>query len=292
MSDEDALLSAIAAQPAEDTPRLVYADWLDEHDQPIRAEFIRLQIDIADKQERETLSWRFFSMQYPALVERLSELLVKHRQELLGSLAGLPFATDVGFERGFASQIKLTVNEFLVHAATLDAARPVVSVAVSQVAARLHEFLNSRFLRCVTSISLYSPQIVENRPAGPLAMFGPINLLTRLESLDLSGCGVEDADMDHFREWLVPSVKELTLANNAITNVGIVAFMSSEWPRTLRDLHLNRNPISDLGAMALAGAWPVDSPLDCLTLRHTNIGPRGHEALLARFGRKVYLSFE
>lgn len=32
MSDRDALLAAIAASPADDTPRLVFADWLDEHD--------------------------------------------------------------------------------------------------------------------------------------------------------------------------------------------------------------------------------------------------------------------
>src|SRR6266508_240747 len=44
MSEEDALLAAIYANPDDDTPRLVYADWLDEHDQPERAEFIRAQI--------------------------------------------------------------------------------------------------------------------------------------------------------------------------------------------------------------------------------------------------------
>jgi uncharacterized protein (TIGR02996 family) len=43
MSDPDALLSAITANPDEDTPRLVYADWLDEHGEAERAEFIRVQ---------------------------------------------------------------------------------------------------------------------------------------------------------------------------------------------------------------------------------------------------------
>ena len=31
MSDADAFLDAIFAQPDDDTPRLVYADWLEEH---------------------------------------------------------------------------------------------------------------------------------------------------------------------------------------------------------------------------------------------------------------------
>lgn len=41
MSDEAALLQAIRDHPDDDTVRLAYADWLEEHDDP-RAEFIRL----------------------------------------------------------------------------------------------------------------------------------------------------------------------------------------------------------------------------------------------------------
>jgi len=47
MSDHDALLAAICAEPDEDTPRLVFADWLDEHDQSERAAFMRAQIELA-----------------------------------------------------------------------------------------------------------------------------------------------------------------------------------------------------------------------------------------------------
>ena len=40
----DAFLEAIIAAPGDDTPRLVYADWLEEHGEGERAEFIRVQI--------------------------------------------------------------------------------------------------------------------------------------------------------------------------------------------------------------------------------------------------------
>jgi uncharacterized protein (TIGR02996 family) len=43
----DAFLRAIAAEPDIDGTRLVFADWLDEHDRPDEAEFIRLQCDLA-----------------------------------------------------------------------------------------------------------------------------------------------------------------------------------------------------------------------------------------------------
>lgn len=39
-------LRTIAANPEDDAPRLVFADWLDEHGQAARAEFIRLQIEL------------------------------------------------------------------------------------------------------------------------------------------------------------------------------------------------------------------------------------------------------
>lgn len=40
-------LRAVAANPGDDAPRLAFADWLTEHDQPARADFIRLQIELA-----------------------------------------------------------------------------------------------------------------------------------------------------------------------------------------------------------------------------------------------------
>jgi uncharacterized protein (TIGR02996 family) len=42
--DERAFLAKIVAHPDDDLPRLVYADWLEEHGQPARAEFIRTEV--------------------------------------------------------------------------------------------------------------------------------------------------------------------------------------------------------------------------------------------------------
>src|SRR5438477_13205900 len=47
MPDHAPFLAAIRAAPDDDAPRLIYADWLDEHGQPERAEFIRVQIELA-----------------------------------------------------------------------------------------------------------------------------------------------------------------------------------------------------------------------------------------------------
>ena len=51
MHDEAGFLSAIRQTPADDTARLVFADWLDEQDDPAckaKAEFIRLELRMAE----------------------------------------------------------------------------------------------------------------------------------------------------------------------------------------------------------------------------------------------------
>ncbi|MBN9521309.1 TIGR02996 domain-containing protein [bacterium] len=65
--DEAALLNAIVANPDDDTPRLVYADWLDDHGQSPRAEFIRTQIELARLTDDDP--------RRPALQAREAELL-------------------------------------------------------------------------------------------------------------------------------------------------------------------------------------------------------------------------
>src|SRR6476619_554029 len=86
MSDDAALLAAIRAAPADDAPRLIYADWLDEHGRPERAEFIRVQCELARRDD-------------PALRRREADLLAAHHDDLAGPLA-VPHLR-FRFERGF-----------------------------------------------------------------------------------------------------------------------------------------------------------------------------------------------
>src|SRR4051812_38903581 len=70
MSDETALLKAIIAHADEDTPRLAYADWLDENGDPDRAAFIRVQIRLADLSPGDP-DWVGLREQQDELVARL-----------------------------------------------------------------------------------------------------------------------------------------------------------------------------------------------------------------------------
>src|SRR5687768_3332195 len=63
--DEAALYEAVLANPADDAPRLVYADWLDERGDR-RGEYLRVDLEVARTQPRGR--W-FFEK-----VERVQEL--------------------------------------------------------------------------------------------------------------------------------------------------------------------------------------------------------------------------
>jgi uncharacterized protein (TIGR02996 family) len=43
MTDDEAFIRAVVDRPGDDTPRLVYADWLDDHDDPARAAYLRAE---------------------------------------------------------------------------------------------------------------------------------------------------------------------------------------------------------------------------------------------------------
>lgn len=101
MSDEQqALLNAILANPDDDLVRLVYADWLDEHGQPERAEFIRLQIEMTRLDEN--------SDECRALQGRQNDLLEAHREQWAAQ-AGFLESNErkADFQRGFMEGLRL-----------------------------------------------------------------------------------------------------------------------------------------------------------------------------------------
>jgi uncharacterized protein (TIGR02996 family) len=77
VTEDEAFLRAIVDSPGDDTPRLVYADWLDERDDP-RGPYLRAEAD-ALRQFRDTADFRPLMMwhaTYPSLAATLDPLWV------------------------------------------------------------------------------------------------------------------------------------------------------------------------------------------------------------------------
>ncbi len=71
LDEREALIRAIYADPADDLPRLVFADWLDERGEADRAEFIRLSIRWV-RETQEELRFQTVGRQYQLFNELYS----------------------------------------------------------------------------------------------------------------------------------------------------------------------------------------------------------------------------
>src|SRR5262245_36955447 len=121
MSDESAFLAAIAAYPDEDTPRLAFADWLDEHDDPNRAAFIRTQLELAVLGDG-------FTDRENALRRRARELLGNVSPRWLGPVPA-PFPThrcNVIFRRGFVDEFGAPAQWIVEHGGAIRAHLPTL----------------------------------------------------------------------------------------------------------------------------------------------------------------------
>jgi uncharacterized protein (TIGR02996 family) len=293
MSDEDALLSAIAAHPDEDTPRLAYADWLDEHDRPIRAEFIRVQIEISRK---ETLP-RVIQNRYVDLWKRNQELLDNHRDELFGPVPDLPHV-EVEFRRGFVSQVRIPAFRYVHHADEIAAMRPIPDIIVWGAAqffdaAGDAPVVRLRYFTPCHTIEMQSPHDAPTplRAEDIRDAFATSLFWDRLRELNLEGCQIGDDGVEHLVGGRVPVLADLDLSGNDLTDAAVMQLLRSGLPRQLKRLILGGNPISDFGARLLAEQWPTgaDDRLEHLNLKFTDIGQPGQQALLARFGGRVDL---
>src|SRR4051812_48307025 len=85
MFDErEALVAAIAANPDDDTPRLIFADWLQEHGEDDRAEFIRLECELA-RRRLEYVTDSSLPDDFKAAREVSRNLLDRERQHWFGA---------------------------------------------------------------------------------------------------------------------------------------------------------------------------------------------------------------
>jgi uncharacterized protein (TIGR02996 family) len=99
-------LAAVRSNPADDLPRLVFADWLDEHNQCDHAEFIRGQIQLHGMNP--------WDIGYTALDIRCRGLLRRNAEAWLGDWANfgqLAYIEDSDwptFERGFPTRLTIS----------------------------------------------------------------------------------------------------------------------------------------------------------------------------------------
>lgn len=117
------LVQAILAEPDDDTPRLVLADWFEEQGDPAgvaRAEFIRTQIERARLDPRDPQQSEMQAREY--------RLLAAHAKDWCGSHFVFKKAR---FRRGFIEYVHLHLTHFLHHRRQMFALEPVRDISLT-----------------------------------------------------------------------------------------------------------------------------------------------------------------
>ncbi len=149
MSTYDDLLACVIAAPDDDGPRLCFADYLDEHGSPERAEMIRGQI-------QRIISPHIFPPGCPAqyqmvdsplpLSRNASEELPNLRVVSVHLADGIP-GISLTVHRGFISAVRGTLADLRRHLPELVKREPVVRVEVTDYESGEIEDVYSRVLR-------------------------------------------------------------------------------------------------------------------------------------------------
>lgn len=271
MSDRNALVAAIAANPDEDTPRLALADYLDEHGtkaEQARAEFIRLQVrsETATGKAREKL------------VAAAEKLEAKHRNAWLKPLADVSNSMlpddHVEFRRGLLHYTFLKTEDFLRKAAQQALPGALAAVGVEQLCfysptKRTADFANSPVLRFVSQIQY---------PGADDAMMTALATsptCAHLSGFEFGEVAFTDKGLKAFaadsltadvRRLVISTEGGLTSKKAKFTAAGVAALLNSD--RLPRIEHL------DLDVTSKFDTKPLFAAPGASKLRSLQLGPR------------------
>jgi uncharacterized protein (TIGR02996 family) len=240
-------LRAICDNPADDTVRLAFADWLDENGEPERAAFIRASI------EWSRVDFSSDKAEWMRLRERVTDFVKRHGREWLAELPdgpGLSWDMDIPsgpFDRGFPAMVAVLNRRFLDVAERVFALAPVEHLVFAR-GVSLEVALEVLSLPCADGISDFT--IVwtgPNQPGDELceALAG-FTHLRRLEWLALSRRNVTDRGAAALaRASFLPQLRYVMLEGNAISEAGVLAVTDRLAPERVRHLTLPDGSLSE-----------------------------------------------
>jgi uncharacterized protein (TIGR02996 family) len=259
MTIAEGLLRDIVEHPDDDAPRLIYADWLDEHDDAARAEFIRTQCRLA--------VWHGVWVGGRPLEERIRQLEHQHGAAWL---PGLPHLSGVRFEfrRGLPCVVADDFEAFRRHAPALVQVPGVHELQLLRLRG-VEAMSRCPQLAQFTSLSLrhtrVGPRALRALTASPsLANLAALDLgFTRITYEGIAAI----ANSPHLR-----NIKVLNLFGNDLGfHAGYVFVPLARLP-VLRDIDLGAN---DLHQAILALAHTIPPNLTTLRLGGNPLGDGG-----------------
>ncbi|HSQ57299.1 MAG TPA: TIGR02996 domain-containing protein [Gemmata sp.] len=277
-TEADAFLQRIRAYPDDDSPRLIFADWLEEQEERIpaaaaRARFIRVQIALA-RIEEEIAADPF--RPNPGRGEREETRLALQAEDRAlrdshGDEWTAPFrrfAQGPVFHRGFVEEVKVSARDFLRHADELFGAGPIRCIDLLDIGGNLAAVLQNSYLSRLNELKIhasYQGEVLAQAITRAQNLSG-------LKSLELSRNRFEDdAILQLSSSPILANLEELDLKENEFGETGARALAASPHLGCLRKLELKGNRLGPGGAEAIAGSERL-AELRSLGLARNEIG--------------------
>jgi uncharacterized protein (TIGR02996 family) len=208
---ESAFLASIGDEPEDDAPRLIFADWLEEHGDSDRSDFIRAQVERARLAATDP--------RHAPLLQREQDLLDRHGREWARPVR--PFVQSWEFRRGVIERATLSVTALSDHGRELAFSTPIRELNLHSVWRQslppLPVLLDWPGLSRLTHLSLALLRI-ENGGTFTLAH---CEALSGLVFLDLSSNDLTDtAAQTLTRSPVLTRLKTLDVRGNRFTDWG------------------------------------------------------------------------
>jgi uncharacterized protein (TIGR02996 family) len=269
-------LDDIVAHIDDDTPRLVYADWLAENGQDDRAEFIRVQIELA----------RLPSWDATRVRLRLREqvLLERHGEAWLAELPKVEGARWEGFRRGIVAEVTFASFEAMrANAHACRAVAPVEAVTVRwprrREAKRAVKPIAELRELSLTGMVAHEEEVERLADSPQLAT---------LRTLTARGLWADTLHLLVASPHLA-GLKALRLPSNNLGNAGLRALIRAASLTSLEELDLsaqvrheryNRDPIIRAAGMGALMGWSGLAGVRSLNLSGNDVSRDGLRALL------------
>ena len=271
---DDPLLRAIIQDPDDDAPRLVYADWLDEHGESARAAFIRAQVKLARMPEDDP--------ERVALVQIERTLWRAHRDEWLEWVP--TWATVREFHRGFLESVRCDAAAFMAGADELRQFTPLMTVRLDGLRDLAVPIFRSRVLEGLRGLAIsmhVRPDDWQHLADSPY--------LGRLEKLNLSSCQFAASIVRAMPDSAAfPSLRHLRLRYCDLSGEHTSPFVGHPWIARLQTLDLSQNFIHADGGQAIADSPHLDGIMNLDLLDNPLAASLAvASALRQRFGSRV-----
>lgn len=265
--DAHALYRSVLANPDDDAPRLILADWLEEHDQANRAEFIRFGCAVA----RDPFADGFHTQR-----DRLASLWEENATTWLNELPHISGISWGRFRRGFCEEVRLSsVKSFQRHFTKLATTAPISHWRFLHAEA-LEEIAGWKALKHVRGLDfsqLYSGGTEDTIVSILLSPY-----LVELHSFIVGLAAITKRTIQAIADQPACSqLRELSVRHNSLGDA-IVLLGQSDHLNALEIINMDRTDITAEGLAALAQS-PVLRTLRRLRLGDS-FGAAGVEAII------------